>query len=127
MTIKEMRETSGLSQIKICELTGVPTRTWRSWETGERACPEYVVRLIRYFLENEGVLKMKRWNVEVNWFGAYGADGWQVVNDEPFKGENEDDVFMQIDDEWLNGCLSVNTENGVEPVEGAEYRIVPIK
>lgn len=60
MTIKEMRETSGLSQIKICELTGVPTRTWRSWETGERACPEYVVRLIRYFLENEGVLKNEK-------------------------------------------------------------------
>lgn len=56
MTIKEMRETSGLSQIKICELTGVPTRTWRSWETGERACPEYVVRLIEHFLKHENLL-----------------------------------------------------------------------
>ena len=56
MTIKEMRETSGLSQIKICDLTGVPTRTWRSWETGERTCPEYVVRLIEHFLKHENLL-----------------------------------------------------------------------
>lgn len=127
MTIKEIRSKTGLTQSKICRLTGVPMRTWQHWEAGDREVPDYVARLIRYFLENEGVLKMKRQNVEVNWFGAYGADDWQVVNDEPFEGENEDDVFMQINDEWLNGCLSVNTENGVKPVEGAEYRIVPIK
>lgn len=57
MTIKEMRAKTGLTQAKICQLTGVPMRTWQSWEIGERKCPDYVVRLIRYFLENEGVFE----------------------------------------------------------------------
>lgn len=57
MTIKEMRAAAGLTQIKICQLTGVPERTWRGWELGERKCPDYVIRLVEYFLKNEKVLK----------------------------------------------------------------------
>ena len=57
MTIKEMRAKTGLTQVKISQLTGVPMRTWQSWEIGERKCPDYVVRLIRYFLEHEQLFK----------------------------------------------------------------------
>lgn len=54
MTIKELRAKTGLTQAKITKLTGVPMRTWQSWELGERKCPDYVLKLIEYFLEHEG-------------------------------------------------------------------------
>lgn len=57
MDIKEMRAASGITQTKICQLTGVPTRTWRSWEKSERECPPYVKFLIEYFLTHENILK----------------------------------------------------------------------
>lgn len=129
MTIKEMRETSGLSQIKICELTGVPTRTWRSWETGERACPEYVVRLIRYFLENKGVLKMKKWNIEINWNGAYGSNEWQVANEDgPIEAATAEEAEDMLSPEFLEEHMSAINEDGeMVPVEGAEYRVVEVE
>lgn len=57
MTIKELRTRTGLTQTKICQLTGVPMRTWQGWELGERKAPDYVVKLIAYFLEKEGKIK----------------------------------------------------------------------
>lgn len=57
MTIKEMRAKTGLTQAKICQVTGVPMRTWQHWEMGDREVPAYVVRLIRYFLEHEQLFK----------------------------------------------------------------------
>ena len=105
MTIKEIRSKTGLTQSKICRLTGVPMRTWQHWEAGDREVPDYVVRLIRYFLENEGVLKMKRQNVEVNWFGAYGAydsDEWQIANDEgPIEAATAEDAEDMLNPEFF--------------------------
>lgn len=56
MTLKEMRLERGLSQAKIAKELDIPLRTWQSWELGERKCPEYVVRLIEYYLIHEKLL-----------------------------------------------------------------------
>lgn len=45
--IKAIRTSTGLSQKKFAEKTGVPARTILSWETGDRTPPAYVIPLLR--------------------------------------------------------------------------------
>ena len=45
--IKTIRASTGLSQKKFAEQTGVPVRTILSWETGDRTPPAYVIPLLR--------------------------------------------------------------------------------
>ena len=45
--IKAIRASTGLSQKKVAEKTGVPARTILSWETGDRTPPTYVIPLLR--------------------------------------------------------------------------------
>ena len=59
MTIKEIRQSTGLSQAKFSEALGIPTRTLQKWETGERSCPEYVVDLIAYRVKHDPQFKQK--------------------------------------------------------------------
>lgn len=47
MTIKEIREKTGLSQAKFGKRYGIPTRTIENWEAGSRVPPQYVVELLR--------------------------------------------------------------------------------
>jgi DNA-binding transcriptional regulator YiaG len=62
MTLKELRQRSGMSRPKFAEYFDIPYRTVQSWELyGEsvegRKCPEYLVSLMAYKLEKEGILK----------------------------------------------------------------------
>jgi DNA-binding transcriptional regulator YiaG len=59
MTIKEIRQSTGLSQAKFSEALGIPTRTLQKWEIGERSCPEYVVELIAYRVKHDPQFKRK--------------------------------------------------------------------
>lgn len=52
-TIKEIRQSTGLSQAKFCEVLNIPKRTVQDWEQGLRKCPEYVAELIAYRVEND--------------------------------------------------------------------------
>lgn len=45
--IKEIRASTGLSQKKFAEKTGVPVRTLISWEVGDRKPPSYAIQLLR--------------------------------------------------------------------------------
>lgn len=54
MTVKKLREQSGMSRNQFAEFFGVPYRTLQNWELGERQCPEYVISLMKYKLEKEG-------------------------------------------------------------------------
>lgn len=47
-TIKEIRQSTGLSQGKFSEALNIPKRTVQDWEQGQRQCPEYVAELIAY-------------------------------------------------------------------------------
>ena len=55
MDIKEIRETYRMSQVQFSREFNIPVRTIQSWEYGERKCPEYLLQLIQYKLENEKV------------------------------------------------------------------------
>ena len=52
-TIKEIRQSTGLSQGKFCEALNIPKRTLQDWEQGLRKCPEYVMELIAYRVAND--------------------------------------------------------------------------
>ena len=46
--LKEVRETTGLSQKSFADYLHIPIRTYEQWEAGKRNPPEYVVELIEY-------------------------------------------------------------------------------
>lgn len=50
--IKEERLKLGLTQQQLADLTGIPFRTIQNWEGGQRKCPEYVEKLLLFYLEN---------------------------------------------------------------------------
>ena len=85
-TIKELRESTGMSRKEFSEHTGIPVRTLEDWEAGRRTPPDYVPRLLAYQIKIEEIFagKVKR-NVSV----ILDADGNKIVviNDIVFKGK----------------------------------------
>lgn len=56
MTIKEMRTASGMTQQQFSEMLQIPKRSIENWEGGKRECPEYLLRLIEYYLKKENLI-----------------------------------------------------------------------
>ena len=81
-TIKELRESTGMSRKEFSEHTGIPVRTLEDWEAGRRTPPEYIPRLLAYQIKYTE--KTKR-NVSI----IQDADGNKIVviNDIVFKGK----------------------------------------
>ena len=52
-SIKDIRLSTGLSQLQFSEALNIPTRTIQDWEQGKRKCPEYVAELIEYRVVND--------------------------------------------------------------------------
>ena len=57
MTIKEIRQQSGMTQKEFSEYFGIPKRTIEDWDRGARKCPEYLISLMEYKLIKEGKMK----------------------------------------------------------------------
>ena len=57
MTIKEMRTASGMTQQAFAGYFGIPKRSIENWEGGKRECPDYLLSLVRYKLEHEGLIR----------------------------------------------------------------------
>ena len=53
MTIKQLRTASGLSQAKFAKLLDIPTRTIEDWESGRHKPPDYVLKLIEFYIKNQ--------------------------------------------------------------------------
>lgn len=49
--IRAARTKYGLTQVMLHEITGIPVRTIQSWEGGKRIPPDYVVKLLLYYLK----------------------------------------------------------------------------
>ena len=58
-SIKELRESIGMSRKEFSEHTGIPVRTLEDWEACRRTPPEYIPRLIAYQLKYEELVKEK--------------------------------------------------------------------
>lgn len=57
MTVKELRKLSGMTQQAFGDYFNIPKRTIQNWEAEIRQCPEYLLELMRYKLQNEGIIK----------------------------------------------------------------------
>ena len=53
--IKELRESVGMNRKDFCNYFQIPYRTVTEWELGNRHAPEYVLRLIEYYIQNDGL------------------------------------------------------------------------
>ena len=56
MTFKELRALSGMSQRKFATYFGIPRRTVEDWERELGHCATYLLDLMKYKLENEGII-----------------------------------------------------------------------
>ena len=57
--IVELRESTGMNRKEFCEYCNIPYRTVTEWERGNRHAPEYVLRLLEYYIRMEGLNKDK--------------------------------------------------------------------
>lgn len=55
--IKDLREKTGMSRKEFCEYFDIPYRTVTEWERDTRHAPDYVVRLLEYYIRMENLLK----------------------------------------------------------------------
>ena len=56
MTFKELRALTGMSQRKFAAYFGIPRRTVEDWDSGANPCNQYIFDLMKYKLENEGII-----------------------------------------------------------------------
>lgn len=57
MTIKSLREATGMNQTEFAAYFNIPRRTVQNWELNTRQCPAYLLELMQYKLEHEGYIK----------------------------------------------------------------------
>ena len=57
--IVELRESTGMTRKEFCEYFNIPYRTVTEWERDNRHAPEYVLRLLEYYIRMEGLMKDK--------------------------------------------------------------------
>lgn len=62
MEIKKLRESTGMNRKEFCETFDIPYRTVTEWERGTRNAPEYVLRLLAYYIRMENMVKEKEDN-----------------------------------------------------------------
>ena len=58
--IKELRESTGMNRKEFCEYFKIPYRTVSEWERDGRHAPDYVLRLLEYYIRMEGLMKDKK-------------------------------------------------------------------
>ena len=51
--IKDLRESTGMNRREFCEYFNIPYRTVTEWERDNRHAPEYVIRLLEYYIRME--------------------------------------------------------------------------
>lgn len=62
--IKALRESTGMNRKEFCEYFNIPYRTVTDWEHDARHAPDYVLRLLAYYIQMEGLTKEKKEEIE---------------------------------------------------------------
>lgn len=55
--IRTLRESTCMNRKEFCSFMGIPYRTVTDWELGNRHAPEYIIRLLEYYLQHEKMIK----------------------------------------------------------------------
>lgn len=53
----ELRKETGLNRKEFCEKYEIPYRTVTEWERGTRNAPDYVLRLLEYYIRTQKLLE----------------------------------------------------------------------
>jgi DNA-binding transcriptional regulator YiaG len=53
MTIREILNTTGMTQVALSKRFDIPLRTVQNWATGQRECPVYIRKMIIEILRLE--------------------------------------------------------------------------
>lgn len=53
----DLRKSTGMNRKEFCEYFEIPYRTMTDWELGNRAMPEYLLRLMTYKVKMEDLTK----------------------------------------------------------------------
>lgn len=56
-TLKEIRKTIGMNRSEFSRYMDIPVRTLEEWEAGRRKMPDYVLRLLTYYIKMEQAIK----------------------------------------------------------------------
>ena len=56
-TLKEVRDMLNVNRTEFSRYMGIPLRTLEEWEAGRRKMPDYVLRLIAYYVKTQKWLK----------------------------------------------------------------------
>lgn len=117
MTIKHLREASGMTQKAFSEYFGISKRSIENWEGGKRECPAYLSELIEYKLVHEGLIKMEGEQVDWPRQGAkINYDGHvYILTCEPCPIEDE-----FIDGIWYPSCFTCSAirEDDIADADG---------
>lgn len=54
--VSKIRALTGMSRREFCDYFDIPYRTLENWEKGTAACPGYLYNLMKYKLEQEGLI-----------------------------------------------------------------------
>lgn len=57
MDFKKLRQLSGMTQKAFSDYFCIPKRTIEEWDRGGRKCPNYLLELMLYKLEKEGIIQ----------------------------------------------------------------------
>ena len=60
MSLRQLRERTGMNRRQFAEYFGVPYRTMQEWELGGRRVPDYLLRLMEYKVRIEKLEKGKK-------------------------------------------------------------------
>ena len=55
--VRELREMTGMNRREFCDFFEIPYRTVSEWERDGRHAPDYVLRLLEYYIRAEKVTK----------------------------------------------------------------------
>ena len=94
MTIKEIRQQTGLSQVRFAEHYGIPRRTLEAWESGNREPAEYLLTLLQRAVGEDfkgGDVMERNYVIEGTEYDLYqAASGDWCVSVDSREGERED-------------------------------------
>lgn len=58
--VKEMRKLTGMTRKAFCEHYEIPYRTVTEWERGNRNAPEYLLRMMEYYVKMDMMNKIRK-------------------------------------------------------------------
>ena len=58
--IKSIREKTGMNRKDFCDYFQIPYRTMTDWELDTRHAPDYVIRLLEYYILMNSLIKDKK-------------------------------------------------------------------